>query len=247
MSNAPILTRRFLVASDFDQTLSFNDSGHILSEVLGISRFQEKVDGLARSNLVKVIPSLPARGLIFDSAGRPLVQNVPQFLATLTPSLIPAGPADAADRDDDEPPRVQSRSRSLHARRGGRGEHETLLWEAQIATSGPHDPPDERVEQDEERDLEDEQDLVDRCGVVDHPAARVNVTSVEPSVKVSPLRSLARLTRFPPISIPFVVTSRPAPRSAASTCPWGSPTAARSAAAAPPPRRARASSSCPAP
>jgi HAD superfamily phosphoserine phosphatase-like hydrolase len=42
-----------LVASDFDQTLSFNDSGLVLSEILGASDFQEKVDGLARSNLVQ--------------------------------------------------------------------------------------------------------------------------------------------------------------------------------------------------
>jgi phosphoserine phosphatase len=41
------------VASDFDQTLSFNDSGLILSELLGASNFQQKVDGLARSNLVQ--------------------------------------------------------------------------------------------------------------------------------------------------------------------------------------------------
>lgn len=45
--------RHFLVASDFDQTLSFNDSGLILSELIGGSRFQEKVEGLARSNLVQ--------------------------------------------------------------------------------------------------------------------------------------------------------------------------------------------------
>ena len=44
--------RHFLVASDFDQTLSFNDSGLVLSELIGASRFQEKVDGLARTNLV---------------------------------------------------------------------------------------------------------------------------------------------------------------------------------------------------
>jgi HAD superfamily phosphoserine phosphatase-like hydrolase len=44
--------RHFLVASDFDQTLSFNDSGLVLSELLGAYGFQEKVDGLARSNLV---------------------------------------------------------------------------------------------------------------------------------------------------------------------------------------------------
>jgi HAD superfamily phosphoserine phosphatase-like hydrolase len=45
--------RHFLVASDFDQTLSFNDSGLVLSEILGATGFQEKVDGLARSNLVQ--------------------------------------------------------------------------------------------------------------------------------------------------------------------------------------------------
>jgi HAD superfamily phosphoserine phosphatase-like hydrolase len=49
----PSVGRHFLVASDFDQTLSFNDSGLVLSEILGTSGFQEKVDGLARSNLVQ--------------------------------------------------------------------------------------------------------------------------------------------------------------------------------------------------
>jgi HAD superfamily phosphoserine phosphatase-like hydrolase len=47
------LRRHFLVASDFDQTLSFNDSGLVLSEIIGASRFEEKVHGLARSNLVQ--------------------------------------------------------------------------------------------------------------------------------------------------------------------------------------------------
>ena len=45
--------KHFLVASDFDQTLSFNDSGLVLSELIGASRFQQKVDGLAQSNLVQ--------------------------------------------------------------------------------------------------------------------------------------------------------------------------------------------------
>jgi phosphoserine phosphatase len=53
MSTAPGLGKHFLVASDFDQTLSFNDSGLVLSELIGASRFEEKVDGLARSNLVQ--------------------------------------------------------------------------------------------------------------------------------------------------------------------------------------------------
>jgi HAD superfamily phosphoserine phosphatase-like hydrolase len=45
-------TPGYLVASDFDQTLSFDDSGYVLSEMLGISGFQEKVAGLSHSNLV---------------------------------------------------------------------------------------------------------------------------------------------------------------------------------------------------
>jgi len=45
--------KRYLVASDFDQTLSFNDSGAVLSELLGASQFEQKVEGLARSNLVQ--------------------------------------------------------------------------------------------------------------------------------------------------------------------------------------------------
>jgi phosphoserine phosphatase len=53
MSTAPGMTRHFLVASDFDQTLSFNDSGLVLSELIGASGFQQKVDGLARTNLVQ--------------------------------------------------------------------------------------------------------------------------------------------------------------------------------------------------
>jgi phosphoserine phosphatase len=45
--------KHFLLVSDFDQTLSFNDSGVVLSELIGTPRFQEKVEGLARSNLVQ--------------------------------------------------------------------------------------------------------------------------------------------------------------------------------------------------
>jgi HAD superfamily phosphoserine phosphatase-like hydrolase len=45
--------QRYLLASDFDQTLSFNDSGIALSEMLGISGFQEKCAGLSRMHLVQ--------------------------------------------------------------------------------------------------------------------------------------------------------------------------------------------------
>ncbi|HEX9005595.1 MAG TPA: haloacid dehalogenase-like hydrolase, partial [Blastocatellia bacterium] len=45
--------KNYLFASDFDQTLSFNDSGFVLSELLGISDFEERVAGMARINLVQ--------------------------------------------------------------------------------------------------------------------------------------------------------------------------------------------------
>jgi HAD superfamily phosphoserine phosphatase-like hydrolase len=48
-----VIRKRYLLASDFDQTLSFNDSGVVLSELLGTSGFHEKVAGLARINLVQ--------------------------------------------------------------------------------------------------------------------------------------------------------------------------------------------------
>jgi len=46
-------TTEYLVASDFDKTLSFNDSGLVLSEILGVEDFEEKVAGLAHTNLVQ--------------------------------------------------------------------------------------------------------------------------------------------------------------------------------------------------
>jgi phosphoserine phosphatase len=45
--------KRYLLASDFDQTLSFNDSGFELSELLGVANFEQKVAGLAHSHLVQ--------------------------------------------------------------------------------------------------------------------------------------------------------------------------------------------------
>lgn len=47
------MSRHFLIASDFDQTLSFNDSGHVLAGLLGVSDFERKVTGLAGTNLVQ--------------------------------------------------------------------------------------------------------------------------------------------------------------------------------------------------
>src|SRR5579872_1501806 len=47
--------KRYLFASDFDRTLSFNDSGYILSELLGIptAEFERKAAGMAKLNLVQ--------------------------------------------------------------------------------------------------------------------------------------------------------------------------------------------------
>ncbi len=47
--------KHYLFASDFDQTLSFNDSGYVLSELLGIptEEFERKAAGMARLNLVQ--------------------------------------------------------------------------------------------------------------------------------------------------------------------------------------------------
>jgi phosphoserine phosphatase len=46
-------SKQFLFASDFDQTLSFHDSGLVLCDLLGIAGFEDRVAGLARSNLVQ--------------------------------------------------------------------------------------------------------------------------------------------------------------------------------------------------
>ncbi|MGA7463359.1 MAG: HAD-IB family phosphatase [Candidatus Korobacteraceae bacterium] len=47
--------KRYIFASDFDQTLSFNDSGYVLSELLGIStaEFERKTTGMTKLNLVQ--------------------------------------------------------------------------------------------------------------------------------------------------------------------------------------------------
>jgi len=47
------MRKYYLLVSDFDQTLSFNDSGLVLAEMLGIPDFQERVANLSRLNLVQ--------------------------------------------------------------------------------------------------------------------------------------------------------------------------------------------------
>jgi 2-hydroxy-3-keto-5-methylthiopentenyl-1-phosphate phosphatase len=47
------VAKKYLFATDFDQTLSFNDSGIVLSELLGATDFEEKVAGLSRIHMVQ--------------------------------------------------------------------------------------------------------------------------------------------------------------------------------------------------
>ena len=47
------MRKHYLLVSDFDQTLSFNDSGVVLSEMLGIDRFLDRVAELSRLNFVQ--------------------------------------------------------------------------------------------------------------------------------------------------------------------------------------------------
>ena len=53
MADKPL--RRFIFASDFDQTLTFNDSGYVLAELVGIAteEFERKAKGMAKINLVQ--------------------------------------------------------------------------------------------------------------------------------------------------------------------------------------------------
>src|SRR5450432_2924212 len=53
MSDKPL--KRYLFASDFDQTLTFDDSGYVLSEMVGIptAEFERKAQGMAKLNLVQ--------------------------------------------------------------------------------------------------------------------------------------------------------------------------------------------------
>jgi len=53
MSDKPL--KHYIFASDFDQTLTFNDSGYVLSELVGIptEEFERKAQGMAKLNLVQ--------------------------------------------------------------------------------------------------------------------------------------------------------------------------------------------------
>lgn len=76
----PSPLRHYLIASDFDQTLSFKDSGQVLAELLGVRGFEEKVTGLARSHLVQQGAELAY-----------LIRHDPEFRGVRREHLIEAG------------------------------------------------------------------------------------------------------------------------------------------------------------
>ena len=80
MGSTAVAKKHFLVASDFDQTLSFNDSGLVLSELIGASDFQAKVNGLAASNLVHQGGELAY-----------LIRHDPEFRGVRREHLVEAG------------------------------------------------------------------------------------------------------------------------------------------------------------
>ena len=55
IEKATPIKKRYIFASDFDQTLSFNDSGYVLADLLGIpeAEFERKATGMAKLNLVQ--------------------------------------------------------------------------------------------------------------------------------------------------------------------------------------------------
>jgi HAD superfamily phosphoserine phosphatase-like hydrolase len=73
-------TTQYLIASDFDQTLSFNDSGLVLSELLGIHDFEARVRGLAQQSFVQQGAELAY-----------LLRHDPEFRAVRREHLVEAG------------------------------------------------------------------------------------------------------------------------------------------------------------
>jgi len=74
------VARHHLVACDFDQTLSFNDSGVVLSELIGASSFRQKVAGLSGIHLVQQGAELAY-----------LLRHDPEFRCVRREHLVEAG------------------------------------------------------------------------------------------------------------------------------------------------------------
>ena len=71
---------RYLVASDFDQTLSFNDSGHVLGEIIGVKDFEDRVKALSSTYLVQSGAELAY-----------LLRHDPEFRSVRREHLVEAG------------------------------------------------------------------------------------------------------------------------------------------------------------
>ena len=80
MSTRTAAPGHYLIASDFDQTLSFNDSGLVLSELIGVSNFPEKVAGLSDIHLVQQGAELAY-----------LLRHDPEFRCVRREHLVEAG------------------------------------------------------------------------------------------------------------------------------------------------------------
>ena len=105
MSMTTDATRHFLVASDFDQTLSFNDSGLVLSELIGARISSDKVDGPGREQ-----PGSAGRGARLSHPPR---SGVPR-----RPARAPRG---------DRPPRAAAQRHSRARRLPDAGSTATVL------------------------------------------------------------------------------------------------------------------------
>ena len=80
MSTTDAVSRHYLVACDFDQTLSLNDSGSVLSELIGASGFMDKVAGLSMIHLVQQGAELAY-----------LLRHDPEFRCVRREHLVEAG------------------------------------------------------------------------------------------------------------------------------------------------------------
>lgn len=79
-SNGTKTVKRYLLASDFDKTLSFDDTGVELSKLLNIDGFEEKVAGLASQHFVQSGAELTY-----------LLRHDPEFRKVRKEHLIEAG------------------------------------------------------------------------------------------------------------------------------------------------------------
>src|SRR2546426_4535224 len=113
-----MMAKEYLLASDFDQTLSFNDSGIILSEIVGIPGFREKIAGLSRTNLIQQGGELAY-----------LLRHDPDYRAVRREHLVEAGESTRPNHKNPRPVRP--------LQGGGEG-HRFPLYRVSPAPPGGH-------------------------------------------------------------------------------------------------------------